>query len=177
MKSTFSTDARTTITDSSRQSSDSPLSLGSLTERELVFPDLVGTDRPGVLRSMSDLLAESGVAIDPDRMYKRLVEREELGSTAIGSGVAIPHCKMDNLDRVLVAVGRSPEGVEYESEDGKPVRLFFLVVSPTDQPAAHLRSLAAISKWVKADQHVERLLELEHPEDIWKLLQEEGDSA
>jgi PTS system nitrogen regulatory IIA component len=148
-----------------------------LTERELIFPDLVGTDRPAVLRFMSDRVAGSGAAIDPDLMYRRLVEREELGSTAIGSGVAIPHCKMDDLDRVLVAVGLSHEGVEYESEDGKPVRLFFLVVSPSDKPAAHLRSLAAISKWVKADRHVERLLELDQPDDIWKLLQEGIESA
>ena len=126
---------------------------------------------------MSDLLAKSGVAIDPDRMYQRLVEREELGSTAIGRGVAIPHCKMDNLDRVLVAIGRSPEGVEYESEDGRPVQLFFLVVSPTDQPAAHLRSLAAISKWVKADRHVERILEQDDAEMIHELLAEESGSS
>ena len=97
-----------------------------------------------------------------------------LGSTAIGSGVAIPHCKMENLRRVEVAIGLSREGVEFESEDGRPVQLFFLVVSPTDSPAAHLRALAAISKWVKADRHVERLLALEEPEEIWQLLKEGG---
>jgi PTS system nitrogen regulatory IIA component len=117
-------------------------------------------------------MARNGVISDADSMYRRLVEREELGSTAIGGGVAIPHCKMDNLEDVVVAVGLSRDGVEFESEDGAPVRLFFLVVSPSDKPAAHLRSLAAISKWVKADRHVERLLELEEPGQIWSLLQE-----
>ena len=111
---------------------------------------------------------------DADLMYERLVEREELGSTAIGQGVAIPHCKMEKLDRVVMAVGLSRRGVEFESEDGEPVQLFFLIVSPADTPAAHLRSLAAISKWVKADRHVERLLQLEESDDIWTLLKEEA---
>jgi len=119
-------------------------------------------------------MARAGVVPDSELIYKRLVEREDLGSTAIGSGVAIPHCKMENLSKVEVAIGLSRAGVEFESEDGKPVQLFFLVVSPTDSPAAHLRSLAAISKWVKADRHVERLLALVEPEDIWQLLQEGG---
>ena len=119
-------------------------------------------------------MVEAGVIEDSDLMYQRLVEREELGSTAIGHGVAIPHCKMEKLDRVVMAIGMSPRGVEFESEDDKPVRLFFLIVSPADAPAAHLQSLAAISKWVKADRHVERLLELEEPDDIWALLQGEG---
>ena len=143
-----------------------------MTEPELIFPNLVGTDRPGILRVLAEGMARNGVISDADSMYRRLVEREELGSTAIGGGVAIPHCKMDNLEDVVVAVGLSRDGVEFESEDGSPVRLFFLVVSPSDKPAAHLRSLAAISKWVKADRHVERLLELEEPGQIWALLQE-----
>lgn len=143
-----------------------------MSEPELIFPDLVGTDRPGILRVLAEGMARNGVISDTESLYRHLVEREELGSTAIGSGVAIPHCKMDNLKDVVVAVGLSREGVEFESEDGTPVRLFFLVVSPSDKPAAHLRSLAAISKWVKADRHVERLLELDEPDEIWELLQE-----
>ena len=127
-----------------------------------------------MLRALADGMAKAGVIVDADVMYRRLLEREELGSTAIGSAVAIPHCKMPDLSRVVVGIGLSREGVEFESEDGKPVRLFFVVVSPSDTPAAHLRSLAAISKWVKADRHVDRLLELEAPEDIKALLQEEG---
>lgn len=145
-----------------------------MTERELIDPNLSGSDRPAVLRELVNRLIEAGVVEDADLMYERLVEREELGSTAIGQGVAIPHCKMEKLDRVVMAVGLSRRGVEFESEDGEPVRLFFLIVSPADTPAAHLRSLAAISKWVKADRHVERLLQLEESDDIWTLLKEEA---
>lgn len=126
------------------------------------------------MRELVNRVVEAGVVEDADLMYERLVEREELGSTAIGQGVAIPHCKMERLDRVVMAVGLSRRGVEFESEDGEPVQLFFLIVSPADTPAAHLRSLAAISKWVKADRHVERLLQLEESDDIWTLLKEEA---
>ena len=126
------------------------------------------------MRELVNRVVEAGVVEDADLMYQRLVEREELGSTAIGQGVAIPHCKMERLDRVVMAVGLSRRGVEFESEDGEPVQLFFLIVSPADTPAAHLRSLAAISKWVKADRHVERLLQLEESDDIWTLLKEEA---
>ena len=126
------------------------------------------------MRELVNRVVEAGVVEDADLMYERLVEREELGSTAIGQGVAIPHCKMEKLDRVVMAVGLSRRGVEFESEDGEPVQLFFLIVSPADTPAAHLRSLAAISKWVKADRHVERLLQLEESDDIWTLLKEEA---
>ena len=96
-----------------------------------------------------------------------------MGSTGIGDGVALPHCKMSTLDRVVVAVARLDEAVEFSSVDGQPVHLVFLVISPEDQPAAHLHCLAAISKWIKADRHVERLLETRDVSSIRSLLGEE----
>lgn len=150
------------------------MNLGDLTRPELVFVGLPGTDRPTILKAMADRLAESSVFEDSDALYQRLWEREKLGSTAIGSGVAIPHCKMKELDEVVVAIGVSKRDVDFESEDGEPVRLLFLVVSPDDKPADHLRSLAAISKWVKSDSHVEALLKTEDPDEIHRLLKEHG---
>lgn len=151
------------------------MNLGDLTKPEHIFVDLPGSDRPTILQAMSDRLAESLVFADADALYQSLWEREELGSTAIGSGVAIPHCKMKDLDEVIVAIGVSRREVEYASEDGKPVRLLFLVVSPEDKPADHLRSLAAISKWVKSDSHVEDLLQTGDPDEIYRLLKEQGE--
>ena len=151
------------------------MNLGDLTRPELVFVGLPGTDRPTILKAMADRLAESSVFEDSDALYQRLWEREKLGSTAIGSGVAIPHCKMKELDEVVVAIGVSKRDVDFESEDGEPVRLLFLVVSPEDKPADHLRSLAAISKWVKNDSHVEALLKTEDPGEIYRLLKEYGE--
>ena len=149
--------------------------LGDLIRPELVFVGLPGSDRPTILKAMSDRLAESSVFEDADVLYQCLWEREELGSTAIGSGVAVPHCKMKDLDGVVVAIGVSKRNVNFESDDGEPVRLLFLVVSPDDKPADHLQSLAAISKWVKSDSHVEDLLKTEDPDEIYRLLKEQGE--
>jgi PTS system nitrogen regulatory IIA component len=150
------------------------MNLADFTRPDLVFVDLPGSDRPTILKAMSDRLAESLDVGDPDTLYQRLWEREELGSTGIGSGVAIPHCKMQDLKDVVVAIGVSHRDVDFSSEDGVPVRLLFLVVSPQNKPADHLRSLAAISKWVKSGSHVEDLLQAEDPEEIYRLVQETG---
>ncbi len=122
-----------------------------------------------MLRALADRLAEAGAVRDAERLYRRLLEREELGSTALGSGTAVPHCKLKKLDRVVVAVGLSRQAIDFGGEAG-PVRAFFLVVSPEGAPAEHLRALAAISQWIKTDHHVERLLELTRPAAIYELL-------
>ena len=150
------------------------MNLGDLTKPELIFVDLPGSDRPTILQAMSDRLTEVHVCEDADDLYRNLWEREELGSTAIGSGVAVPHCKMKDLDEVIVAIGVSRREVDFASEDGNPVRLLFLVISPEDKPADHLRSLAAISKWVKSDSHVEDLLKSGDAGEIYRLLKEQG---
>lgn len=150
------------------------MELGSLTGPQLIFPDLPARDAEGVLRVFSQRLATRGVVPDGDALYDKLLEREQLGSTGIGSGVAIPHCKMKGLEEAVLAVGITREPVEFGAVDAQPVRLFFLVVSPSDAPAVHLQVLAAISKWVKADKHVERILGMDDAERIFDFLQRQG---
>jgi fructose-specific phosphotransferase system IIA component len=147
-------------------------SLEALTSAELIFPDLSGTDASSILRELAERLERRGVVSDAAALFERLWEREQLGSTGIGHGVAIPHCKLNSLGRVLVAVGIAGHGVDYGAVDQQPVRLFFLVISPSRAPAEHLQSLASISKWVKADRHVERILGLGSPEEILSLIRE-----
>ncbi len=148
------------------------MQLSSLTRPDLIFDDLSGADCPTVLRSFAERVAEYGVVPDADMLYRRLLEREKLGTTALGHGVAVPHCKIDGLDEVVVAVGLFRQGIDFEAVDEEPVRLLFLVISPSAAAAAHLQSLAAISKWVKDDHHVDRVLELEEPQAIFQLLGE-----
>jgi PTS system nitrogen regulatory IIA component len=147
--------------------------LGALTKPDLVFVGLPGSDRPTVLKAMADGLAARSVLPDAEVLYERLLEREALGSTGIGGGVAIPHCKMGNLDQVLMAIGICRRGVDFAADDQQPVRLLFLVVSPEDEPAEHLRSLSAISKWVKSRRRVEEILEMNDAEEIYQLLKTE----
>lgn len=150
------------------------MNLGSLTHPQLVFPDLAVRDVEGVLRAFADRVAELGFVPDADRLFEKLLEREQLGSTGVGSGVAIPHCKLKGLDEVVLAIGISRKAIEFGAIDTKPVRLFFVVVSPPDAPAAHLQVLAAISRWLKQDSHASRLLALHDRQKIFDLLEEEG---
>jgi len=147
--------------------------LDSLTSSELVFPQLDCSDRSSVLRTLARQVAEKGYVGDADELFDRLLEREQLGSTGVGSGVAIPHCKMNGLDRVVLAIGSTQQGIDFAAIDGVPVRLFFLVVSPSSAPAAHLQCLAAISKWVKVEDHVACLLDLTDPEEVVDRLRKE----
>ena len=149
-----------------------PTTLETLTDPHLIFPGLAATDAAGLLREIAGRLTAAGVVGDPEALFQRLWEREQLGSTAIGRGIAIPHCKLDGLAHVVLAVGLAPAGVDFGAADAQPVRLFFVVVSPSRSPAEHLQSLAAISRWVKADGRVDRLLASQRPEQVLDLLRE-----
>lgn len=148
------------------------MELGSLTDPELIFPDLDCSDPSGLLRTLARRVAEKGYVGDAETLYDRLVEREQLGSTGVGSGVAIPHCKMNGIDRVVLAIGLTEKGIDFAAVDHRPVRLFFLVVSPSSAPAAHLQCLAAISKWIKVEGNVEALLGFHEPRAIYRKLRE-----
>jgi len=144
--------------------------LQALTRPDLVFQDLPGTDRPTVLQALSERLVESCVGGDAATLYAGLWEREELGSTAIGHGVAIPHCKIPGLKKVVLAIGIARRPIDYGAPDGHPVRLFFVLVSPVGAAADHLRSLAAVSRWLRVDLHLQRILTADSPAAIFALL-------
>lgn len=148
--------------------------LDTLTRPELIFPALDASDREEVLRELARRLREREVVSDERELYDRLLEREELGSTGIGAGVAIPHCKLKRLSKAVLAVGVSRRPIDFGAMDTQPVRLFFLVVSPTDEPAVHLQVLASLSRWIKADSHVARMLDLSDPDAMYDLLAEEA---
>jgi PTS system nitrogen regulatory IIA component len=150
------------------------MGLAALIEPERVFPRLSGSDRPTALRGLADELARLGVVRDAEALFDKLWEREQLGSTGIGAGVAIPHCKLKGLERPVLAIGVLPEGIEYAAVDGMPVRVLFLLVSPNDSPAEHLQALAAISRWIKADRHVDKVLAATGRDEIYELLHREG---
>jgi fructose-specific phosphotransferase system IIA component len=150
------------------------VSLGSLTRPDLIFTDLPAADRSEVLHALADRIARSGLVRDPEDLFRKLWEREQLGSTGIGGGVAIPHCKLKGLAQGVVALGVVPQGVDFGAMDGEPVCLFFLVISPSESPAEHLRVLAAISRWIKSGRHVQNLLGLRDPQAIADFLRQEG---
>jgi PTS system nitrogen regulatory IIA component len=148
--------------------------LASLTRPELIFPDLPAQDRPSVLRALAGRIAGLGLVRNADDLFQKLWEREQLGSTGIGSGIAIPHCKLPGLSEGVVAIGMVPGGVDFGAADGQPVKLLFLVLSPSASPAEHLQVLATISRWIRAAGNAERILELREPAAVVQLLEQEG---
>jgi mannitol/fructose-specific phosphotransferase system IIA component (Ntr-type) len=136
---------------------------------------LTATDREGVLLALAQRIAALGLVQDAGALFEKLWERESLGTTGIGAGVAIPHCKIEGLPRGVVAVGISQPGVDFAAVDSRPVHVLFLVVSPAESPAEHLQVLAAISRWIKGDRHAETLRALGSAEEIHRFLSEEAE--
>jgi PTS system nitrogen regulatory IIA component len=134
----------------------------------MVVPELNSTTRDGVLMEMSAFLKKRDkIAKDKD-LYEKLLGREELGSTAIGDGVAIPHCKMKGVKNPIVMLAISDSGIDFHSLDGKPSYIFFLVVTSPDNPSVNLQILAAIAHLVRKAKRV--LKKIQEAKDIDKIL-------
>lgn len=117
--------------------------------QSLVIPTLHGDTKDAVLRELATELARVHPEVDSARLVDVLWERERLGSTALGDGIAIPHGKLPGLRGVLAAFGRHPTGVDFESLDGKPSQIFFLLVAPDNSVGLHLKALARVSRLLK----------------------------
>ena len=122
-----------------------------------IVPEMRATSKPEALQELAGTLAELHPSIDKPHLVEVLLEREELGSTAIGEGIAIPHGKLPGMNTVVAAFGRSSRGVDFDSLDGSPTRLFFLLVAPEDSAGIHLKALARISRLLKDREFRERL--------------------
>ena len=147
------------------------MQLANLIKSELVFSAVEVPGSREALWFFAQKIADSG-PLNADAVYKALEERESLGSTGIGGGVAIPHCRMKGIKHALLAVGISRSGVAYEAADGKPVQLFFVIVSPQSDPQQNLKILSAISRWVREEGNVDKVLALSEPEAILEALAE-----
>ena len=134
---------------------------------------LESKNKKDAIKELVELLVKSGKVKDKKKMIQTLMEREELGSTGIGQGIAIPHGKSDTVSDLAAAFGLSPEGVSFDSLDGEPVNIFFLLVAPEGAAGAHLKALARISSLLKDKYFRKSLLSAQNPEEIIKIIQEE----
>lgn len=136
--------------------------------------DLQSQDKESVLRELVASLTEAGDIAEDDQesIVRAIMKREELGSTGIGRGVAVPHTKHPSVTKLVGTVGVSVDGVDFKSLDGEKVNLFFLLISPPDRPGDHLRALENISKQLRDDTFCRFLKQSKTPEDIQQLLEE-----
>ena len=141
----------------------------------LVLPALKGKTKEEVLRELSVAMAGQHPEIDANRLVEVLWERERLGSTAIGDGIAIPHGKLPSLKTVLGAFGRHPQGVDFQSLDGKPTKLLFLLVAPEDSVGQHLKALARVSRLLKDPAFRTQLMSASDQDELFRRIREEDD--
>jgi nitrogen PTS system EIIA component len=141
---------------------------------EAININLTARDKKGVLDELAAPVAAAAGA-PKDQLVKVLLERERLGSTGIGGGIGIPHGKLKNLESLVLGFGLSRQGVNFESMDGRPTHIFFLLLTPEDSAGIHLKLLARISRLLKNEDFKERLMLSQTSEDIVAAISEEDE--
>ena len=140
--------------------------------KETILVDLKSVDKKGVLDELGAPVAQVA-GVNHEDLMRVLMDRERLGSTGIGGGIGIPHGKMKNLESMVVGFGLSRKGVDFESIDGLPTYIFFLLITPEDSTGLHLKLLARISRILKNDHFREKLLDATDRDEILSIIEEE----
>ena len=146
-------------------------------DKRLILPEIASRTKEGALREMVHSLAKVEKQVHEDRVMEILLERESLGSTGIGEGVAIPHGKSKEVDKILASFGRSLPGVDFQSPDGKLTHLFFLLIAPENSAGMHLKALAQISRLMKDPAFRKRLMNARSAEEIHTIFSEGEEKA
>ena len=151
------------------------MKIADVLQKEAVVTDLKSTDKKGVIEEMV-IPAARMAGVKTQELVRVLMERERLGSTGIGGGIGIPHGKLKGIDSLILGFGLSRKGVDFESIDGRPTHIFFLLVTPENSIDVHLRMLARISGILKNEVFRKRLMNAADPDEILTIIREEDDS-
>ncbi|RJX36595.1 MAG: PTS sugar transporter subunit IIA [Desulfarculus sp.] len=151
------------------------MKLTDILGQEQVIADLQGRGKRAVMEELCRPLLQAHPELDPAKLMEVLVERERLGSTGIGDGIAIPHGKLGGLSELLLTFGRSVAGVDFDSLDGKPAHLFFLVVAPDNSAGVHLKALARISRLLKSNTLRQQLMAAGDAHDLYEIIQSQDE--
>jgi nitrogen PTS system EIIA component len=143
-------------------------------KKEAVISDLEAADKKGVLEELSEPVSKM-FNLEKNDLVNILLERESLGSTGIGGGIGIPHGKLRELDNLVLGFGLSRRGVDFESMDGRPTHIFFLLVTPENSTGLHLKLLARISRILKNDPFKAKLMAAGNAADIIGIIAEEDE--
>jgi nitrogen PTS system EIIA component len=136
------------------------MNIHDMIDSSMILADIHGKTKKQALEELVMHLAGLNPAVQADELMKVLIEREKLGSTGIGNGIAIPHGKLDGLQDIALVCGRSVQGIDFDAIDGKPVQLFFLLVAPAHSSGVHLKALARLSRLLKNSNFRQQLLEV-----------------
>lgn len=149
------------------------MKISELLNSQAIVVNLQAADKNHALAELTEALVACQPSLSRDEVIGVLLEREKLGSTGIGDGVAIPHGKLGGIPELMLAFGRSRKGVNFESMDGQPAHLFFLLVAPEESVGVHLKTLARISKLLKDPSVRQKLLDAEDRQAIYQVILDE----
>ena len=148
------------------------MKLSDVIAQDHIIPELKATDKRAALSELAEVICSLYSDIDKGLLVRVLIDREQLGSTGIGDGVAIPHGKLSSVKHPIVSFGRSKEGLDFDAMDGQPVHLFFLLLAPENSSGFHLQVLTRIAKILKNSSFRKALMEAPTREAIYhKIIQ------
>ena len=146
------------------------MNIADMFKKEYIIEELKSRTRREVLTELSEMFSHADIKVDYDNMVEVLLEREKLGSTGIGGGIAIPHGKLAGLENLIVSFGRSKDGIDFDSMDGRPVHIFFLLMAPENSAGQHLKALARISRMLKDDSFKTDLIKATSVESLYRII-------
>ena len=153
------------------------MNITDILKKEFVIEKLESRTKREVLTELSEIFFRGNIKVDYDTMVEVLLEREKLGSTGIGGGIAIPHGKLAGLENLIVSFGRSEDGIDFDSMDGKPVHIFFLLMAPENSAGQHLKVLAKISRMLKDNSFKTDLMKAASAEDLYRTITEKDKTS
>jgi PTS system nitrogen regulatory IIA component len=145
-------------------------------KKEYIIEALKAKSKRAVLAELSEIFTRDHAGIQSEEMIEVLLEREKLGSTGIGDGIAIPHGKLKGLDSLVISFGRSREGIDFDSIDGRPAHIFFLLMAPESSTGQHLKALAKISRMLKDPEFRNDLLSAKNAEELYRKIADKDES-
>lgn len=140
---------------------------------DLINLELKSKNKEGVLNELSELMIKSSNIVNKEVIKKALIDRENIGSTGIGKGIAIPHAKTDGASKLTVAFGISKEKIDFDSLDGEGVNIFFVFASPIEESQIYLKVLARISRLIRDEKFRNKLLSCKEKEEVIRIISEE----
>ncbi len=152
------------------------MKMNDILKPEAVIFELKAQDKISVIQELSEALHKINHQVRKEDISETLNKREELGSTGIGSGVAIPHGKLNKIETITAAFGRSSEGIDFDAQDGELSHLFFALIAPENSAGQHLKALAKLSRLLKSLAFREALLNAKSEEQLYEMIIKEDNS-
>jgi PTS system fructose-specific IIC component len=146
------------------------MKLSKFCDEKLVAFDLKASTKEDVIKELVDLAASSSLVKDQDELLRDIIHRENMVTTGIGYGVAFPHAKTKATKGIVIAFGRSDQGIDFEAMDKKPVHVFFLIAAPEDAIGAHLNVMARLSYIMKSEENRQKLMSVNSPGELLTIL-------